>query len=90
MDVLTSYRVNSWERPHRWMVSIGLTASRQKWLLFTVNRQKCRLILIVQKFQGISILLFFSISADHHGLLAPEESSSTLENQFPCSQKHPF
>ena len=31
-------------------------------------------------------LAFFSISADHHGLLAPEESSSTLtlENQFPC------
>ena len=29
-----------------------------KRLLFTVNRQKCKLILIVQKFQGISVLLF--------------------------------
>ena len=35
-------------------------------------------------------LAFFSISADHHGLLAPEESSSKIENHFPCSQKHPF
>ena len=56
--ILTSYRVNPWEGPHRWMVSIRLTTSRQKRLLFTVNRQKCRLILIVQKFQGISVLLF--------------------------------
>ena len=32
-------------------------------------------------------LTFFSISADHHGLLVPEESGSTLENQFLCSQK---
>ena len=42
------------------MVSIRLTTSRQKRLLFTVNRQRCRLIviLIVQKFQGISVLLF--------------------------------
>ena len=48
-------------------------------------------------------LACFSISADRaplkkkhlilshrHGLLAPEESSSKLENQFPCSQKHSF
>ena len=35
-------------------------------------------------------LAFFSISADHHGLLAPEESSSKMENHFPCAQKHPF
>ena len=44
----------------------------------------------VKKFPGISILLFFPISADRHGLLAPEESSFKLENQFPCSQKHSF
>ena len=58
---LTPYRVNPWEvweRQHRWRVSIGLTASRQKRLLFTVNRQKWRLILIVQKFEVISVLLF--------------------------------
>ena len=46
-------------------------------------------------------LACFSISADRaplkqsilshrHGLLAPEESSSKLENQFPCSQKHSY
>ena len=55
---LTPYRVNPWEvweGQHRWRVSIGLTASRQKRLLFTVNRQKWRLILIVQKFQVISV-----------------------------------
>ena len=44
----------------------------------------------VKKFRGITILLFFPISDDRHGLLAPEESISKLENQFPCSQKHSF
>ena len=32
-------------------------------------------------------LTCFTISADRHGLLAPEKK---LENQFPCSQKHSF
>ena len=35
------------------------------------SRQKCRLILIVKKFQVISNL---TISGDLHGLLTPEES----------------
>ena len=38
---------------------------------FTVNRQKCRLILTVNMFQDSSK---FIISADLHGHLAPEES----------------
>ena len=40
--------------------------------------------------QGIFILLFLSVSADRHGLLAHEASSSKLENQFPCSEKYSF
>ena len=35
-------------------------------------------------------MLLFGISADRHGLQAPEESSSELENQFPFTQKHSF
>ena len=45
--------------------------SKKVVFFFTVNRQKCRLILIVKKFQGFSVL---TISADLHGPLAPEES----------------
>ena len=41
----------------------------QLFFTVTVSRQKCRLILTVRKFQGISNLAFFSISADRHGLL---------------------
>ena len=44
------------------------------------RRQKCRLILIVKKFQVISNL---TISAALHGLLTPEESLN-WKNQFPC------
>ena len=70
-------------------VSMALTVSRQK--KFTFYRQPSKMqIDTVKKFRGISILLFFPISADRHGLLAPEESSSKLENHFPCSQKHSF
>ena len=46
-------------------------------LKFNVNRQKCKLILTIKKFHGISNLAFLSvlcISADLHGRLAPEES----------------
>ena len=43
-------------------------------LFFTVSHQKCRLVLTVKKFQGISNLALFSISADLHGPLAPEQS----------------
>ena len=43
----------------------------KKVVFFAVNRQKCRLILTVKKFQGFSVL---TISADLHGPLAPEES----------------
>ena len=49
----------------------------KKVLFFTVNRQKCRLILTVKKFQGISKNVTFS--ADLHGLLASEESGSKRE-----------
>ena len=63
---------------------MGLRVSRQKRLFFTVYRQKCRVILIVETFQGISNL---SISDDLHGLLAPEESYH-LKNHGPFCQKH--
>ena len=55
------------------------TVNRQKSLFFIVNRQKCRLMLMVEKSQFISNL---PISADLHGLLAPEESL----NGKNCSQ----
>ena len=65
--------------------------NRQPSKKFIFYRQPSKMqIDTVKKFPGISILLFFPISADRHGLLAPEESSSKLENQFPCSQKHSF
>ena len=53
--------------------SNGLKFNRQrsKKVIFTVNRKKSRLILTVKKFQGTSNL---SISANLHGLHAPEES----------------
>ena len=55
-------------------ISIGLTVNRKKKVIFyrQPNRQKFILILIVKTFQGISDL---TISADLHGLLAPEESA---------------
>ena len=37
-------------------VSMGLTVSRQKRLFFTVNRQKCTVILTVKAFQGIQLI----------------------------------
>ena len=40
----------------------------EKGFFLTVNRQKCRLILTVERFQGISKNVTFS--ADLHGLLA--------------------
>ena len=49
----------------------NLTVSRRKRLFFTVDRQKCRLIITVNKFPDISNL---TILADFHGPLAPEES----------------
>ena len=61
---------------------MGLTVGRQKRLFFTVNRQKCTVILTVKAFQGIANL---TISADIHGLLAPEESLR-LKNHEPCCQ----
>ena len=63
--------------------SNGLKFNSQssKRLFFTVNRQKCRLILHIQ---GISNLTF---SADLHRILAPEETLN-WKNQFLCSQKH--
>ena len=48
-----------------------------KKVLFTVNRQKCGLILTVKTFQGISKNVTFS--ADLLGLLASEESGSKRE-----------
>ena len=85
---LTPYRVNPWEvweGQHRWRVSIGLTASVKKGYFFTVNRQKCMQIDInCPKISSHFSLAFFSISADHHGLLAPEECMHA------CSQKTPL
>ena len=71
-------------RSPMWLTASRQTAqnsivNRQKSLFFTVNRQKCRLILMVEKSQFISNL---PISADLHGLLAPEESL----NWKNCSQ----
>ena len=65
-------------------VSMGLTVSRQERLFFTVNRQKCTVILTVKAFQGIGNL---TISAYLHGLLAPEESLRS-KNHEPCCQEH--
>ena len=61
---------------------MGLTVSRRERLFFSVNLQKCTVILTVKTFQGIVNL---SISADLHGLLAPEESLH-LKNHWPCCQ----
>ena len=55
------------------------TVNRQKSLFFTVKRQKCSSILMVEKSQFISNL---PISADLQGRLAPEES----QNWKTCSQ----
>ena len=63
-------------------VSMGLTVSRRERLFFSVNLQKCTVILTVKTFQGIANL---SIWADLHGLLAPEESLH-LKNHWPCCQ----
>ena len=85
--MFNSYRVNPWEvweGQHRWRVSIGLTASRQKRLFFYRQPSKMQIDINCPKISSHFSLTFFSISADHHGLLAPEESSSTLANQFPC------
>ena len=51
---------------------------RSKKVIFTVNRQKGKLILTVKKFLGTSNL---SISANLHGLHAPEESPN-WKNHF--------
>ena len=51
--------------------ALNLTVNHQKRLFLFVNRQKCGVILTVKTFQGFSNL---GISADLHGLLAPEES----------------
>ena len=45
------------------------SSADKKIIFFTVNRQKCRLISAVKKFQDI---LNVAISADLHRLLAPE------------------
>ena len=56
-----------------------LNVSHQKrYFLLTVIRQKCRLMLTVKKFQGISNL---TLLAHLHGLLAPEEAPN-WKNQF--------
>ena len=56
---------------------------KKTFFFFTVNRQKCRLILTVKKFQVIANL---TISADFQGILAPQESLK-WKNQFPCPEK---
>ena len=56
----------------------GVKSQPSKKVFFTVIRQKCRLILNVKKFQGISNLILL---AHLHGLLAPEEALN-WKNQF--------
>ena len=82
--------------PCQSMGSLGRPASMEG--LNRVNRQPSKKVTFYRQPSKMQIdincpkisshfsLAFFSISADHHGLLAPEESSSTLtlENQFPC------
>ena len=55
-----------------------------KEVIFTVNRKKCRLILTVKKFQGISNL---TISADYPELLAPKEFQNWKNNAAPMFSK---
>ena len=86
--------------PCQSMGSLGRPASLEG--LNRVNRQPSKKVTFYRQPSKMQIdincpkiskhfsLAFFSISADHHGLLAPEESSSKMENHFPCSQKHPF
>ena len=63
----------------------GLNVSHHKrYFLLTVIRQKCRLMLTVKKFQGISNL---TLLAHLHGLLAPEEALN-WKNHFHI-QPHP-
>ena len=65
--------------------------NRQPSKKFTFYRQPSKMqIDTVKTCQGISILLSFPISADRHGFPTPAESSSKLENQFLCFQKHSF
>ena len=63
----------------------GLKFNRQpsKKDIFTVKRLKCVVILTAKAFKGISNL---TISADFHGLLAPEKYLNWI-NLGPCSQK---
>ena len=64
---------------------MGLTVSRQTaQLKCNRQRQKCRLILAVKKFQGDSNL---TISAYLHGLLAPKESLNWKNYQLPKFSK---
>ena len=52
-----------------------LTVNRQK-SFFGVNRRECRLRVTVRNFQSISNL---TISADLHGIVAPEESVNSRD-----------
>ena len=74
---------------------MGLTVSRQTALILSLNFQK-RLFFYLQrskmqpKYQLSKRVRFSSnlaLSADLHGLLAPEESLN-LKNHGQCSQKH--
>ena len=56
----------------------------RKEVIFTVNRQKCRLILTVKKFRGISSL---TISADLPELLAPKEFQNWKNHAAPVFSK---
>jgi len=77
-------------------VPMGLTVRQpSNGLIF--NRKPSKKVIFYRQQSKMQIASFkefqsclFGISADRHGLLAPEESSSKLENQFPCSQKHSF
>ena len=61
----------------------GVNRQPSKKDIFTVKRLKCAVILTAKAFKGISNL---TISADFHGLLAPEKSLNWI-NLGPCCQK---
>ena len=60
------------------------SARVRKRVIFTLNRQKCRLMLTVKKFQDISNLI---ISADLPELLSPKEFQNLKSHAAPMFSK---
>ena len=49
-----------------WVGLSGVSRQQSKKVIFALNRQKWRLILIVKKFQGISTISNLTIEVDFH------------------------